>query len=155
MSKSTSDHRSVPGLPAFRSKAGIKAKWLPFASGGKAVAALLGEQGVAYIGKAENLKIAAVSSRKRLDEFPDVPTFGELGIKGLDSEIMWRGFAVKKGTPGNVVKWYDDLFAKVTEDPEWREFREPYGIDVVHYTTDKFTDIVNSDIADFANYLSK
>ena len=57
-----------------------------------------------------------------MDEFPDVPTFDELGIKGLDSEILWRGLAVKKGTPGNVVKWYDDLFAKVTEDPEWREF---------------------------------
>ena len=48
-------------------KAGFKAKWVAFASGGKAVAALLGEQGVAYvgnprdiIGKAENLKIAAV-----------------------------------------------------------------------------------------------
>lgn len=92
-------------------KAGMKAKWVPFASGGKAIAALLGEQGVAYVGnprdivgKAENFKIAAVSSKKRLDEFPDGPTFAELGIKGLDSEIMWRGFAVKKGTPANVVK---------------------------------------------------
>ena len=135
---------------------------MPFESGGKAIAALLGEQGVAYVGnprdivgKTENLKIAAVSSKERLAEFPEVPTFRELGIRGLDSEIMWRGFALQQDVPANAVKWYDDLFAKVTDDPEWREFWEPYGIDVVHYKSDQFGRIVEQDIADFKNYLNK
>jgi tripartite-type tricarboxylate transporter receptor subunit TctC len=143
-------------------KAGIEAKWVPFSSGGKAVAALLGEQGVAYVGnprdivgKAENLKIAAVSSKKRLEQFPDVPTFAELGIDGLDSEIMWRGFALQKDVPADVINWYNDLFAKVTDDPEWREFWEPYGIEVVHYKSDQFGRIVEQDIEDFGNYLNK
>ena len=46
------------------------------------------------------------------------------------------------------------MFAKVTDDPEWREFWEPYGIDVVHYKTDKFADIVNADIIDCIAALS-
>ncbi|KKL54970.1 hypothetical protein LCGC14_2260130, partial [marine sediment metagenome] len=82
-----------------------------------------------------DLKIAIVSSAKRLEQFPDVPTFSEMGIKGLDSEVMWRGFALKKGVPATVVKWYDNLIAKVTKDAEWREFWEPYGIKIVHYKT--------------------
>lgn len=140
-------------------KAGIEAKWVPFASGGKAVAALLGEQGVAYVGNPRDiagkpdLKIAVVSSVKRLEQFPDVPTLKEMGIKGLDSEVMWRGFALKKGVPAAAVKWYDDLIAKVTKNAEWREFWEPYGIKIVHYKTKEFTKIVEGDIQDFKNYL--
>lgn len=58
------------------------------------MAALLGGQGVAYVrnprdtlGKPD-LKIAVVSSPQRLKQFPDVPTFKELGITGLDNEYM-------------------------------------------------------------------
>ena len=36
---------------------------------------------------------------ERLPQFPDAPTFKELGYEGLDNEIMWRGFAIKKGAP--------------------------------------------------------
>jgi len=96
-------------------EAGIKAKWIPFKSGGKARAALLGEQGVAYIGNPrevlgnDDLQIAAVSSVKRLPQFPDVPTFNEMGIKNLDNEFMWRGFVLKKGTSSEIREWYDKL----------------------------------------------
>ncbi|MCD6123441.1 MAG: hypothetical protein J7K04_16535 [Spirochaetales bacterium] len=75
----------------------IKVKWVPFASGGKAMAALLGGQGVAYVGNPRDiagkpdLKIAAVSFEQRLKQFPNVPTFGELGANGLNNEVMWRG----------------------------------------------------------------
>jgi len=142
-------------------KAWIKAKWIPFASGGKAIPALLGGQGVAYVGNPRDtigkpdLMIAAVSSKERLPQFPDVPTFGELGIKDFDNEIMWRGFAVKKGTPEYALKWYDDLFKKVTEDPEWREFWEVGGIDLVYYSPEKFEKIIEQDVKDFTVYLKK
>ncbi|RKX81484.1 MAG: tripartite tricarboxylate transporter substrate binding protein [Spirochaetes bacterium] len=139
----------------------IKVKWVPFASGGKAMAALLGGQGVAYVGNPRDiagkpdLKIAAVSSEQRLKQFPNVPTFGELGAKGLNNEVMWRGFAVKKETPEAAVKWYQDLVQKVTDDPEWRKFWEPYGIKVVNYKSDKFNSMVSQDIKEFKEYLGK
>jgi len=139
----------------------IKVKWVPFASGGKAMAALLGGQGVAYVGNPRDiagkpdLKIAAVSSEQRLKQFPNVPTFGELGAKGLNNEVMRRGFAVKKETPEAAVKWYQDLVQKVTDDPEWRKFWEPYGIKVVNYKSDKFNSMVSQDIKEFKEYLGK
>jgi len=68
---------------------------------------------------------------------------------------MWRGFAVKKGTPEVAVKWYQDLVQKVTDDPEWRKFWEPYGIKVVNYKSDKFNGIVKQDIKEFKEYLGK
>ncbi len=138
---------------------GIQAKWVPFASGGKAMAALLGKQGVAYVGNPRDiagkpdLKIAVISSEKRLKEFPNVPVFNEFGVKGLDNEVMWRGFAIKKGIPEAAKKWYDDLFKKVSEDKDWKGFWEPYGIKVTYYGSDKFNEIVKKDLEDFKAYI--
>jgi putative tricarboxylic transport membrane protein len=142
-------------------EAGIKAKWIPFKSGGKARAALLGEQGVAYVGNPrevlgnDELQIAAVSSVERLPQFPDVPTFNEFGITGLDNEFMWRGFVLKQGSAPEIREWYDELFTKVNNDPEWREYWERGGIDVVYKSSEEFTEIVNNDKEQFTHYLQK
>lgn len=139
----------------------MEAKWIPFKSGGKALAALLGDQGVAYVGNPRDalgnpdLYIAAVSSDKRLEAFPDVPTFTELGMPDLESEIMWRGFALKKGSPPEIKQWYDELFTKVNADPDWRDFWEKGGIDVKYVKEDVFTKIVYEDAQTFEYYLKK
>jgi tripartite-type tricarboxylate transporter receptor subunit TctC len=132
--------------------AGISAKWIPYASGGKAMAALMGNHGVAYVGNPQDvlgkpdLKVAVIASSERLGgQFSDVPTFSELGIKGLDNEIMWRGFMVKKGTPKEAVDFYVDLFDKVNKDPDWQVYIKKGGANPVFYREDKFTEIVNED----------
>ena len=138
---------------AIWKKAGISGKWVPFASGGKAKAALLGKQGVTYTGNPGEIigkpdfSVAAICAAERLPQFPDVPTFKELGLDGLENEIMWRGFAVKAGTPDNVIAWYDDLFEKVTNDPDWKKTYEPQGNMLVHKTRDEFNKLVKEDYA--------
>jgi tripartite-type tricarboxylate transporter receptor subunit TctC len=132
--------------------AGIDAKWIPYASGGKAMAALMGNHGVAYVGNPQDvlgkpdLKVAIISSPERLGgQFANVPTFKEVGIKGMDNEIMWRGFMVKKGTPKEAVDFYIDLFNKVNKDPDWQAYIQKGGANAVFYREDKFTEIVNED----------
>ena len=139
-------------------KAGISAMWVPFESGPAAMVALMGGQGVAYVGNPvdtvgrPDLKVCAVSSDKRLKQYPDAPTFRELGISGLDDEVMWRGFAVKKGTPPEAVAWLQDLVEKVAKDPEWKSFFEEQAIEVVAYRTDEFTKFVRKDLEDSQKY---
>lgn len=141
--------------------AGIKATWVPFASGGKAKAALLGKQGVTYTGNPGEIigkpdfSIAAVCLDKRLPQFPDVPTFKELGVMGVEGEIIWRGFAVKKGTPDSVITWYDDLFEKVAKDEDWIATYAPKGNKLVHYTREKFNQYVADDYAGYKEALGK
>lgn len=140
---------------------GFKAKWVPYKSGGKARAALLGGQGQAYVGNPRevlgnsDLKIAAVSAEKRIKQFPDAPTFKELGSDNLSNEYMWRGFAIKKGVPSEVLQWYDELFQQVNHDTDWRKFWQKGGIDVVYYGPDKFKQIVDSNAETFRHYLAK
>ncbi len=139
----------------------FKSKWIPYKSGGKALAALLGKQGQAYVGNPRevlgnpDLKIAAVSSETRLEQFPDVPTFKELGSNELSNEYMWRGFAIKKGVPNEILNWYSELFQKVNNDPNWRIFWEKGGIEVVYYGPETFEEIINSDTKFFQHYLEK
>lgn len=131
--------------------AGITAKWVPFASGGKAKAGLLGEQGATYVGNPgealanPDYNVAAICASERLPQFPDVPTFKELGIDGLENEVMWRGFAVKAGTEDSVIAWYDDIFEKVANDSEWIATYEPQGNMLVHKTRTEFNKLVQSD----------
>jgi len=123
---------------------GIEAVWVPFTSGPLAMNALLGGQGVAYVGNPADtagrpdLVNAVVSSPTRVKAYPDVPTFGELGWPELDNMIMWRGFAIKKGAPRYAVTWWQNLVQKVTEDPEWIRYHENIGIQVVNWGTEKF-----------------
>ncbi len=142
--------------------AGIEAKWIPYASGGKAMAALLGGHGVVYVGNPQDvigrpdLKIAAISSEKRLEgEFADVRTFSELGLQGLDNEILWRGFMTKKGIPAEAQAFYDDLFTKVNADPEWQEYVQRGGAVPLFLKEAEFFKIIKSDQQEFTEALKQ
>lgn len=138
---------------AIWKSANMEARWVPYDSGAGAIAALMGKQGVVYVGNPSetrgkpDLGVAAICYTRRLASFPDIPTFDELGVKGVENEVMWRGFAVKKGTPENVIKWYEDLFEKVTNDEDWRNTYEKDGIDVVNWKKDQFNKLVADDLA--------
>ena len=120
-----------------------------------------GGQGVAYVGNPADtsgrpdLIVCAVSSDERLPQYPDAPTFKELGIEGLDNEVMWRGFSMKKGSPPEAVAWLQDLVEKVSQDPEWKEFFEEQAIKVVAYRTDEFTEIVKNNVEDAIKYFKE
>ncbi|MEA3486145.1 MAG: tripartite tricarboxylate transporter substrate binding protein [Thermodesulfobacteriota bacterium] len=132
--------------------AGIKAKWVPYKGGSKAMAALMGGHGIAYVGNPQDvigrpdLKVAVISNPTRIGgDFADVPTFKELGVKGLDNQIMWRGFMVKKGIPKEAYAFYMNLFEKVNKDPKWQKYIQRGGATPVFYQEDKFLEIVKKD----------
>lgn len=155
-----------PGIDEYMTKkiwekAGITGKFVPYDSGNQAMAAVMGGMAAVYVGNPAdvagkpNLSIAVVAGEKRLGQFPGVPTFRECGISGLEMESMWRGFALKKGTPENVIAWYDDLFDKITADPDWRNFFEVNGMELVHIKRNEFNNLVEKDLTGLATYLKK
>lgn len=58
-----------------------------------------------------SLRFLAVASRNRLAELPDVPTFAEAGIDGLEV-LSWYGISAARGTDAAVI---DRLSTEVTE----------------------------------------
>ncbi len=142
-------------------KTGMTAKWIPYSTGPEAMMGLLSGQGIVYVGNAadiggrEGFTIVAIARKERSPKFPDAPTFTELGIQGLEDEAMWRGFAMKKGSPEEAMAWWEDLLKKVAADPEWREFLEKDGIDVVDYGRPEFTVQIKKDLEDSTHYLKQ
>lgn len=139
-------------------KLGITGTWVPYDGGGAAIAALLGKHGAVYVGNPEDVRgrpilhLAVVSAPERLENLPDTPTFLELGY-GLPNEVMWRGFAVKQGTPPDVVAYLEDLLRKVSRDEEWLEFVEANSAKAVFYGHEEFTALVDRDSRDSVKYL--
>ncbi len=105
-----------------------KVTMVPYNSGNEQVVALLGGnihftytnlvEPIAQV-RAKKLKALAVGP-KRVDEFPDVPTFAEAGYPKIDV-VGWRGIAGPPNLPENVVNKWVAAMEKLTHDKEWIE----------------------------------
>lgn len=111
---------------AFESFAKIKLTHVPFEGGGPAVTALVGGHIQSYMGAAPEgltnvdsgqLRMLGVFGNKRLEKYPDVPTAKEQGFNFLFG--MWRGVAVQKGVPQEIVNRLHVILYKCMRDPEF------------------------------------
>jgi tripartite-type tricarboxylate transporter receptor subunit TctC len=70
--------------------------------------------------KAGKLKVFATTSPQRLSNFPDVPTFSELGFKEL-TEVSWVGIWTTPDVPSPIQQKMRDAILKSLQDPKLRE----------------------------------
>ena len=140
---------------------GISMRWIPYGSGGEAVAALLGNLGTAYLGNprdaltSDRLRVVVVAAERRLPEFPDAPTFAELGYPGLEDELIWRGFAFRKGVDPDIEAWYSRLIELVLADPRWASTWAREAVNLRYRDSEDFTAIVQRDREEFRSYLGQ
>ncbi|WP_454742681.1 Bug family tripartite tricarboxylate transporter substrate binding protein [Cupriavidus necator] len=93
----------------FKSVAGIDVIHVPYKGSGPAISDVMAGQlsymfdtgAVPYI-RGGKVRALGVAADKRLPLFPEVPTFAELGIKGMQMNA-WYGIAAPAGTPAPVV----------------------------------------------------
>jgi tripartite-type tricarboxylate transporter receptor subunit TctC len=111
---------------ALSRSAGIQMQHVPFRGGGDVIAALLGNQldfaalstaSIAGALKQGNLRALAVSSPQRMSDFPDVPTFAEIGHPGA-TMMPWWGLMAPAGTPQPII-------ARLTQELEVATQSEP------------------------------
>jgi len=110
---------------AFAQKTGLQFVHVPYQGSGPAVVGLVSGQVdatavnyavVAPQVAAGKLKVLGVMADKRLATIDKVPTLRE---RGIDVSIdVWRGIAVAKGSPKEVVDTLRGLSAKVMKDPK-------------------------------------
>ncbi len=76
------------------------------------------------------LKALAVLSGKRVAALPEVPTFEETGVKGVDVSA-WQGLFVPKGTPEPIVQRLATETLKALAQPDVKTKLEEFGLEVV------------------------
>ncbi len=96
--------------------------------------------------KAGKLRALAVTSAKRSDLLPDVPTAQEQGMPGFEA-TAWYGIAAPAGTPAAVINKINAATNKFLQSKEGQATMAKFGMQAAGGTPDALKDFVASELA--------
>jgi len=137
----------------FARKEGLKFDHIPYKGAAQAVTDLIG--GHVKLGsmtwttahahiRAGTVVPLAVSSSKRLADFPDVPTFKELGYDDLVA-VTWFSLSAPANMPVDIVQKMNEETIKALDTAEARRRLEQESMETERMSPDEFTKFVESE----------
>jgi len=107
----------------FQKVAGVKLTYVPFPGSAPMMTSVLGGHVAGTFGNSDDLvrfrdklRVLAFATEERFPDFPQVPTFKELG---LDIVLATdRGVAVPPGTPEPIIQKLESAFLEIARNPE-------------------------------------
>lgn len=139
---------------------GFESGWIPHDASGKVTLSLLGghldaammtpSTGLAQV-KSGEIRLLGISTDERSVFLPDVPTFKEQGYD-IDGAV-WRGIAVKAGTPDDVVNRIQAAIDAVTASEEWKAFQAEQMQDSPDWKEEEFSRRVQTDLDQQTEFL--
>lgn len=138
----------------FKSMAGIDMVHVPFKGSPQSVAALLsGEVAVSFPTmppalpniQAGKLRALGVTSPKRTNAAPDVPTVSEAGLKGYEM-VLYSGILGPANIPREIVARLNGEIGKAIRSPELKPILDKVGAEPVTMTPDQFGAHLRSEI---------
>jgi tripartite-type tricarboxylate transporter receptor subunit TctC len=142
-------------MEMFTNAAGIKLLHVPFRGAGPAVTALLSGTIQALASAPGVLKphvddgkmrVLANWGAERVQSFPDLPTFKELGYKDVEFYI-WAGLFTPRGVPEPVIAKLRDAMKKAMADPMVTKVFETAGSPPAYQDAADFSKFVDNDSA--------
>ena len=129
LSYGSSGIASAPHLlgAMFARETGVKLIHIPYKGQALATQDLVGGQisaAFSDVGSSKpfiqsgKIKVLAVSSQKRLQGLPDVPTFTENGLPAMDGLRSWTGVFMRAGTPAAIVSRLSQEISRFAHLPE-------------------------------------
>lgn len=139
-------------MEQFKLAAGIDVQHIPYKGTAAVVAGVSGEVELLMEGvspqlphvRSGKLKPLAVTGSQRLGLLPDVPTFDELGIKGIGT--VWLGFVSPRGTPAAIVARLNQEIERAVDSQEFRRASEGLGRLVTPGTPEAMTATIRDEI---------
>lgn len=138
----------------FQKAAGINTQHVPYKGAAQALTDVISGTVDLYmssvptlIGQIRNNKLRplAVTSAKRVDDLPNVPTINESGYKGFDA-VTWFGLLAPAGTPKEVISKLNAEFNKALQNPELRKKLGDEGADAAGGTPEQFAALIRDEI---------
>ncbi len=147
------------GTEMFNSAAGISLTYIPYKSAPQALTDLLAGQvdlvlepvmsASAHI-KADRLKALAVSTAKRVRQFPDIPTMAESGISGYEFS-SWLSIHAPAGIPKSIVEKLNTEIVRILKLPEIVDQLRSLGFEPQSSTPEELAAFTTAEIAKYAN----
>jgi tripartite-type tricarboxylate transporter receptor subunit TctC len=157
---------SAPHLGAelFKSVAKVDITHVPYrGSSAQAIAALIaGDVSMFLVGTSTAVPYIqsgavqglAVTSSHRVQGLPEVPTFAEAGLPGVDVSI-WFAVLVPGGTPQAIVGKLSADIAQVVADPEFKNALAARGFEAQASTPEQLADFLDKDYVKFRDLIQK
>ena len=138
----------------FAQKTGIRMTHVPYKGSTGGITDLMGGQiqlifsgitGMIPHHKAKRVLGIAVTSTKRNQAVPDLPTVGET-VPGYES-VSWSAILAPKGTPKDVVARWNTELNRILQMPDVRARMDSIGLDIVGGTQAQLRQVLTQDIA--------
>lgn len=136
----------------FANMAGLKMVHVPYKGGSLAAVATASGEIQALITpisevlpqlKAERVRAIAVTSDKRIAQYPQLPTISET-VKGYEF-VSWMGSFAPAGTPRAIVERINAELKKAVADPAVAASLNAQSLDPMHSTIEEFAKLLKSD----------
>ncbi|MGZ5179878.1 MAG: Bug family tripartite tricarboxylate transporter substrate binding protein [Ramlibacter sp.] len=140
---------------SFQKAAGIKLTHIPYKGATQGATDVISGQVQLYVSSIPTLigfinggkmRALAVTSLKRVDDLPQVPTVDESGYKGFEA-VTWFGILGPANMPKDVVAKLNADINKALKNPELEKKLGAQGADIAGSTPEQFTRLIHDDIA--------
>lgn len=102
--------------------------------------------------QANRLRPLGVTTLKRMDTMPNLPTIAESGVPGFEAST-WHGLVAVAGTPRAVTAKLNAEVNAVLKDPQVSKFLESQGAIIEGGTAEKFAGFIKSEIPKWAKVI--
>ena len=148
-------------MELFKTMAGIDLVHIPYKGGGLALTDLIAGHVSIYVDpiitamqfvQSGKTRALAVTTPRRADVLPGVPTAAEAGLPGYDV-TGWYGIVVPKSTPESILKKIHAATKQVLDSSDVKERFKTLGLDPVASTPEEFTRFMRAEITKWSKVI--
>ncbi|MBI4205911.1 MAG: tripartite tricarboxylate transporter substrate binding protein [Betaproteobacteria bacterium] len=145
----------------FKLKAGVDMPQVPFKGSGMAFVSLIsGEVSVAFSTvlsamphvKSGKIRPLAVTTLKRVQVMPDVPTMVESGLPDFETS-QWFGILAPAGTPRRIVDRLYQALLRGSISPDVKDRLTAQGVEVINKKPEEFAAVIKRELAQWAGVI--
>jgi len=145
----------------FAAHTGLKLKHVPYKGASQAaqdaVAGMVNVtfQGIATVSalvKANKLRMIGVPAKTRHPEYPNVPTFEEVGVPGFEFST-WFALTAPPGVPRDIINRLNREAVKALADPEIKERYAGLGLKIVGTSPEAFQNLTREQLARYGKVI--